>query len=503
MLTFRRDAADDLIIAVPTVDVGNLVAIPLMLQETVIGGLEIEKTSVFSLFDGHYLTAAAEFIAMALSAALTREKEITLLEKTREQAEKLKLRETALESKTHELKMQSQAFQQSEQVLQLKHLELEAANAQMVKNAADLEANMAILEQQKRDMQRQNAELEQAHRQLAEKARQLEISSRYKTEFMANMSHELRTPLNSILLLSRLLVENKEHTLTARQAEFAQTVYSAGEDLLNLINEILDLAKVESGKMELESAPVEIQSIARAMQGSFTPLAEQGGITFTARVAPDVPAQLISDRKRIEQIVKNFLSNAFKFTPNGSIGLEFSTSRKPVTSGHTSDNDGMDWLSISVVDTGIGIPAAKQQMVFDAFQQVDGSTRRKYGGTGLGLSISRELARMLEARLPWKARKAGAAALPCTCPFWHPPSKNQASFVSLHGSRLRERHPHCGRRWKKPTPKRQEGWFPMIVIGWFPGIHACSLLTPTPKRLKPSWPVPTTTGSRCWWPNRS
>ena len=315
MLTFRRDAADDLIIAVPAVDVGNLVAIPLMLQETVIGGLEIEKTSVFSLFDGHYLTAAAEFIAMALSAALTREKEITLLEKTREQAEKLKLRETALESKTHELKMQSQAFQQSEQVLQLKHLELEAANAQMVKNAADLEANMAILEQQKRDMQRQNAELEQAHRQLAEKARQLEISSRYKTEFMANMSHELRTPLNSILLLSRLLVENKEHTLTARQAEFAQTVYSAGEDLLNLINEILDLAKVESGKMELESAPVEIQSIARAMQGSFTPLAEQGGITFTAHVAPDVPAQLISDRKRIEQIVKNFLSNAFKFTP--------------------------------------------------------------------------------------------------------------------------------------------------------------------------------------------
>ena len=395
LLAYRKDEAEGLVIPVPTVDVGNLAAVPLMLQETVIGALEAQKTGMFSLFDGHFLRAAAEFIAIALEAATIREKEVALLEKTRDQAEQLKLRETALEAKTHELKAQSKAFQESEQVLQLKHLELEAANAQMAKNAADLETNMTILEKQKKDMQKQNAELGKAHRELADKARQLEISSQYKTEFMANMSHELRTPLNSILLLSRLLLENKGNTLTTKQAEFAQTIYSAGEDLLNLINEILDLAKVESGKIEIESAPVAIQSIAKAMQGSFTPLAEQSGITFSTHVAEDVPDHLISDRKRIEQIVKNFLSNAFKFTSNGSIHLGFKTSTRPDASSDIGHQRHALWLSISVADTGIGIPKAKQEIVFDAFQQVDGSTRRKYGGTGLGLSISRELARML------------------------------------------------------------------------------------------------------------
>ena len=394
-LAFRKDAMDDSIIPVPTTDLGNIVAVPLILEETVIGGLEAEKIGVFSLFESHFLQAAAEFMSIALGAALAREKEMNLLKKTRQQADQLNRREAALEAKTQELKSQHQAFQKSEQVLQLKHLELEAANAQMVKNAADLEANMAILEQQKKDMQKQNAELEKAHQELADKARQLEISSQYKTEFMANMSHELRTPLNSILLLSRLLLENTSNTLSPKQAEFAQTIYSAGEDLLNLINEILDLAKVESGKVDIESAPLTIRSIAKTMQASFIPLAEQSGVVFSTHVAENVPERLISDRKRIEQIVKNFLSNAFKFTHTGSIRLAFTASDRPPTDQSTSPIDESSWLSISVDDTGIGIPKDKQEMVFDAFQQVDGSTRRKYGGTGLGLSISRELAHML------------------------------------------------------------------------------------------------------------
>jgi DNA-binding response OmpR family regulator len=212
---------------------------------------------------------------------------------------------------------------------------------------------------------------------------------------MANMSHELRTPLNSILLLSRLLLENKENNLAARQSEFAQTIHSAGEDLLNLINEILDLAKVESGKMAVELQAVRVQSIADAIQVSFAPLAEQRGIRFAIHVAPEVPERLITDRKRVEQIVKNFLSNAFKFTARGSIRMEITVSRELVICRGADDTGDHGCLAISVVDTGIGIPAAKQQMVFEAFQQVDGSTRRKYGGTGLGLSISRELARML------------------------------------------------------------------------------------------------------------
>ncbi len=395
MQPYRKDAAEGLAIPVPTVDLGNVVVIPLLSQETVVGGLELERTSVFSLSDGQFLQPAAETIAIALEATLTREKEKTLLEKTREQADQLKHREIDLEAKTHALETQRQVFRQSEQALQLKQLELEAANAQMTKNAADLEANMALLEQQKKNIQQQNAELEKAHRELADKARQLEISSQYKTEFMANMSHELRTPLNSILLLSRLLLEDKTATLTGKQVEFAQTIYSAGEDLLNLINDILDLAKVESGKIELELAPVAIQSIVQAMRRSFAPLAEQSGITFSIQVAEGGPNQFISDRKRIEQIVKNFLSNAFKFTPKGTIQLAFKTAPQPEASPRMAGQIDAPWLSISVSDTGIGIPKAKQAMVFDAFQQADGSTRRKYGGTGLGLSISRELAHML------------------------------------------------------------------------------------------------------------
>ncbi|MBR9985718.1 MAG: response regulator [Desulfosarcina sp.] len=392
---FHREASSGLVAPVSTPDLANLIAAPLIWRQTAIGVLELSKTGVFNRFHYHFVEAASAVIAVAVDAASTRQQEEALLEQTRKQAQRLKAREASLEESTRQLQAQRRAFQTSEEKLQLKQMELEAANAQMVKNAADLEAHMAILETQKLDMQRQNTELEKAHLELAEKARQLEISSRYKTEFMANMSHELRTPLNSILLLSRLLLENKEKNLTARQSEFAQTIHSAGEDLLNLINEILDLAKVESGKMEVALQAVRVQSIADAIQVSFAPLAEQRGIRFAIHVAQDVPERLITDRKRVEQIVKNFLSNAFKFTARGTIRLEITVSRERVICRGADDTDDHGCLSISVVDTGIGIPAAKQQMVFEAFQQVDGSTRRKYGGTGLGLSISRELARML------------------------------------------------------------------------------------------------------------
>ncbi len=392
---YQKEAVSGLVTPAPTADLANQIVMPLMLRQTVKGAIELEKSGVFRQVDRRFVETAAEVITVAVNAAMTRQQEEALLEQTREQARKMKVREAALEANTQELQMQSRTFQASEEKLQLKQMELEAANAQMVKNAADLEAHMTILETQKLDMEKQNTELEKTHRELSEKAQQLELSSRYKTEFMANMSHELRTPLNSILLLSRLLLENKEKNLTKKQSEFARTIHSAGEDLLNLINEILDLAKVESGKMEAELATVRIQSIADAMQTSFSQLAEQSGVTLSSHVAPDVPERLITDRKRIEQIVKNFLSNAFKFTAMGSIRLEITVSRELIICRGADDEHETGCLAISVVDTGIGIPPAKQQMVFEAFQQVDGSTRRKYGGTGLGLSISRELARLL------------------------------------------------------------------------------------------------------------
>jgi signal transduction histidine kinase/CheY-like chemotaxis protein/HAMP domain-containing protein len=395
ILAFRKEPQSGLTAPVPATDTAHLIAVPLVMQQTVKGVLELEKTDGFSRFDLRFLHAVAEILAVALNTALTRQQEKNLLERTREHNQQLQVREAELAVNTRELSAQRQVFQTSEQTLQLKQLELEAANAQMVKSASDLEAHMSILERQKRDMEIQNTELEKTHRALEDKARQLEVSSRYKTEFMANMSHELRTPLNSILLLSRLLLENKEKTLTDKQSEFARTIHSAGDDLLNLINEILDLARVESGKMEVVLETVRIQSIVRAMQECFTPLAEQSGIAFTIHVAPNVPDQLLTDRKRIQQIINNFLSNAFKFTPMGTIRLEIKTSPDLPADEDSEGNPNTRALAISVVDTGIGIPADKHQMVFEAFQQVDGSTRRKYGGTGLGLSISRELARML------------------------------------------------------------------------------------------------------------
>ena len=428
IVVFRKEAVSGLVTPVPSVDLANLIAVPLMLRQTAKGVLELEKTGVFSRFDCRFVEAVAEVIAVAVNSALTREQEEALLERTREQAQKLKVREAALEASTRELQVQSRSFQSSEKKLQFKQLELEAANAQMVKNAADLEAHMAILETQKLDMERQNTELEKTHGELAEKARQLEISSRYKTEFMANMSHELRTPLNSILLLSRLLLENKEKTLAAKQSEFARTIHSAGEDLLNLINEILDLAMVESGKMAVEPAPVRVQSIADAMQVSFAALAEQSGVTFTSHVAPDVPEGLITDRKRIEQIVKNFLSNAFKFTPTGSIRLEIAVSRDRVLCRGTGDSDDNGCLAISVEDTGIGIPTGKHQMVFEAFQQLDGSTRRKYGGAGLGLSISRELARLLGAEITMESEAGRGSRFTLHLPIIPLPDKAPAAI---------------------------------------------------------------------------
>jgi signal transduction histidine kinase/CheY-like chemotaxis protein len=396
---FNKDAASGQIRPIAPDESGNLIMLPLVSRKAVIGILELEKASLFSRSDCRFAQTSTKIIAVALRAAFDWQQEAALRRQTREQAKQIQTRETALENNARAFMEQTQAFQSSEEKLHIKQLELEAANAQMVKNAADLEAHMAILEKQKRDMQRQNAELAETHRELAEKARQLEVSSRYKTEFMANMSHELRTPLNSVLLLSRLLMEDKEMTLTPRQSEFARTVHSAGEDLLNLINEILDLAKVESGKMEVNLEPVEIRAITRTMRESFAPLAEQRGIAFSIHVDPGVPHELVSDRKRIEQIVKNFLSNAFKFTRRGSVALEITAMPELDVGGNTGDAGESNCLAIGVVDTGIGIPAAKHEMVFEAFQQIDGSTRRKYGGTGLGLSISRELAHMLGGKI--------------------------------------------------------------------------------------------------------
>ncbi len=249
-----------------------------------------------------------------------------------------------------------------------------------------LEQKARLLIEQNRDIEIKNEEIELARRGLEEKASQLALSSKYKSEFLANMSHELRTPLNSMLILSRLLADNETGSLAEREVEFARTIHSAGDDLLSLINDILDLSKVEAGRMELELAPVALADVCQDAERAFRHVAEQRGLSYEIEIDPALPASIVCDEQRLRQVVRNLLSNAFKFTNRG--GVTLSIGRGPASV-----------ISFTVSDTGVGIPADKLKLIFEAFQQADGTTSRKYGGTGLGLSISRELARLLGGEL--------------------------------------------------------------------------------------------------------
>jgi CheY-like chemotaxis protein/nitrogen-specific signal transduction histidine kinase len=234
---------------------------------------------------------------------------------------------------------------------------------------------------------------------LEEKAGQLAISSKYKSEFLANMSHELRTPLNSLLILAKLLAENKDENLSEKQVEFARTIYSSGTDLLTLINDVLDLSKVEAGRLELHPATVEIADIQGFVERTFRPVAEQKGLAFAVDVQPDVPVTIRTDGLRLQQVLKNLLSNAFKFTEDGAVGLKIRVAEGGRRFAHPSLDSASQVLAFAVHDTGIGIPKEKQQLVFEAFQQADGTTNRRYGGTGLGLSISREISGLLHGEI--------------------------------------------------------------------------------------------------------
>jgi signal transduction histidine kinase/HAMP domain-containing protein/ActR/RegA family two-component response regulator len=257
---------------------------------------------------------------------------------------------------------------------------------QLKKSNAELEAQAGELNDKAKLLEVKNNEVELASRSLEEKAEQLQLISRYKSEFLANMSHELRTPLNSLLILSKMLAENRSGNLTAEQVKFAETVYTSGNELLSLINEILDLSKVEAGKMPIDPRTARIADVRDYLEQTFRHVADQKGLTFEIRMDERLPDTLYTDTTRLQQILKNLLSNAFKFTSKGGVVMRITPALR---------EKGEEMLAFSVQDTGIGIATEKQKMIFEAFQQADGTTSRKYGGTGLGLTISREIARLL------------------------------------------------------------------------------------------------------------
>jgi len=272
--------------------------------------------------------------------------------------------------------------------LQTQKRELQDANEELAQKAK-------LLAQQNAEVERKNQEIEHARRAVEDKAAELALTSRYKSEFLANMSHELRTPLNSILILGQQLAENDERTLTTRQVEFAKTIHGAGTDLLNLISDILDLSKIESGTVTVESEELSFGDLRDTVERNFRHEAENRKLTFGADFAPEVGRAMTTDPKRLLQVLKNLLSNAFKFTERGGVRLEASVARSGWSPDHPVLSKAPKVVAFAVSDTGIGIPAEKQRIIFEAFQQADAGTARKYGGTGLGLAISRELAKLL------------------------------------------------------------------------------------------------------------
>lgn len=341
----------------------TVIIVPLLFGNECVGVMEIGLLRDLTALELEFLEQNAEAIGIGINSALDYLKLQNFLEETQAQSEELQAQHNELENVNAELEAQSQKLQASEEELRVQQEELQQTNT---------------------ELQQRSLLLEERNEEIQKKAKELELSTRYKSEFLANMSHELRTPLNSILLLSRLLAENTEENLTADQVEYSKVIQSSGNGLLGLIDEILDLSKIEAGQMTLEYLDVSIHEIVEEQQALFGPLAKEKKLDFRVDVALNVPAVIETDKMKVGQILKNLISNALKFTDKGSVTLEI----KP----HITE---LNTLCFVVRDTGIGIPPEKQKLIFEAFQQADGSTKRKYGGTGLGLSISRELAKLL------------------------------------------------------------------------------------------------------------
>lgn len=346
-----------------TTDTTSVVDIPLIYEGEALGVIELGLLREPSEKEIELLKSNMETIAIALNSAISHEKLQELLEETQAQSEELQVQHAEMERLNSQLEEQTMILQSSEEELKVQQEELQQTNV-------ELEERTILLEEKNREVQA--------------KAEELAQSTRYKSEFLANMSHELRTPLNSILLLSRLLSDNSENNLTSEQVEYARVIQSSGNGLLWLIDEILDLSKIEAGKMDLEYERVNVGDLTKELQSMFMPLAKEKGIELLVDISDEVPGIVETDKMRLDQVLKNLLSNAVKFTSKGSVTLRVQ---------RCSDNNRM--VCISVKDTGIGIPKDKQKMIFQAFQQADGSTKRKFGGTGLGLSISRELVKLL------------------------------------------------------------------------------------------------------------
>ena len=414
----------------------NLLIQPLVLDNQVLGVLELGSLEPLTSLQLELLDRVSESLAIAINAASNREQLQKLLAQTQIQSSKLQSQQTELRKTNDELTERTRLLEESEIELKNQSEELQAANEELEEKSLEMQAQQEELRQaneeltaRSHDLVQQKDELQRAKSEVEQKAREVELASKYKSEFLANMSHELRTPLNSLLILSQKLAENADGNLTEHQIESARIINVGGKDLLNLINDILDLSKVEAGKMNVNFEPVSVQSMVSNIRTQFAALAEEKGLDFEITIDEQTPSDITTDPQRVEQILKNLLSNAIKFTAQGSVRLDVGQSLANLASfanegasnmsatestaphsalptgegAKVTGQESVACVTFTVTDTGIGIPAEKQEAIFEAFQQVDGSTCRKYGGTGLGLTISRELSKLLGGRIEFES----------------------------------------------------------------------------------------------------
>jgi signal transduction histidine kinase/HAMP domain-containing protein/DNA-binding response OmpR family regulator len=370
-------------------DPANVIILPALFEDDVQAVIELASFNEFGDTHQSFLNQLMESVGIVLNTIAATMRTEDLLKQSQLLTAELQARQAELTKKQEELHTTNEELQEKAQ----------------------------LLENEKKQVENKNLEIEMARRALEEKAEQLALTSKYKSEFLANMSHELRTPLNSLLILSKLLAGNQQGNLNEKQIEFARTISSAGTDLLSLINDILDLSKIESGTVTIDVGEMPLAHLRQHIERTFRQLAADKGLRFTIHVDPTLPDAVRTDEKRLQQVVLNLLSNAFKFTAEGEVRLDFRLER----GRHNGAAKPIEALAIAVTDTGIGIPEDKQKLIFEAFQQADGTTSRKYGGTGLGLSISREIARLLGGELRVESTPGKGSTFTLIVPFGGPP----------------------------------------------------------------------------------
>jgi len=380
----------------------NILVEPIIFEQKLVGVVELASFKEFTSSHQEMIHEVMLSLGVVINSIQNQEITKNLLQETQEQAEELKTQQEELKISNESLIEQTQLLKVSEEELKQQSEELRVSNDELAQKQISL--------------QKQKDEIEVSQKALTVKAKELTLASKYKSEFLANMSHELRTPLNSLLLLSKGLADNRKGNLNESEVEDARIIHDGGNSLLTLINDILDLSKVEAGKLSVHIEELSIKTLVNNLRKMFNPVASNRSLEFKIQLADDVPKTIISDRQRVEQILRNLLSNAMKFTEQGSVTLSISLANADTHFTH-SDLSAEHAIGISIIDTGIGIPAHKIQEIFEAFQQEDGSTSRKFGGTGLGLTIARELTRLLGGEIQLQSKQGEGSCFTLYLPY--------------------------------------------------------------------------------------